>query len=256
MVDASATELPLAGFTVGVTADRRRHEQAALFERAGARVLLGPAMTRPTSGSPGQLGSWSLPADGGPARRLLAAACGARLDAITFTSDAAVANLFSLADALGQRDRLCQAVGGPVVMATLGPGATAAARALGVTTAIEAAQPTLAGLADAVSDVLARRRHRLRVADRELVVRGSVVLVDGAVVELSQRERALLDVLCRQAGTVVTRAALVRDLWAGAATSSHAVDVTVARLRRRLGPTGAAIRTVPRRGYWLDATPG
>lgn len=38
---ASAT---LAGFTVGVTADRRRDELAALLERRGARVVLAPAL--------------------------------------------------------------------------------------------------------------------------------------------------------------------------------------------------------------------
>jgi uroporphyrinogen-III synthase len=35
---------PLAGFTVAVTADRRRHELATLFERHGAKVLLAPAI--------------------------------------------------------------------------------------------------------------------------------------------------------------------------------------------------------------------
>lgn len=34
----------LAGFTVGVTADRRRDELAALLERRGARVVLAPAL--------------------------------------------------------------------------------------------------------------------------------------------------------------------------------------------------------------------
>jgi len=35
---------PLAGFTVAVTADRRRHELATLLERHGARVHLAPAI--------------------------------------------------------------------------------------------------------------------------------------------------------------------------------------------------------------------
>jgi len=34
----------LAGFTVGITADRRREELAALLERRGARVVLAPAL--------------------------------------------------------------------------------------------------------------------------------------------------------------------------------------------------------------------
>src|SRR5690349_19612717 len=36
--------LPLAGYTVGVTAARRREELGAALERKGARVLYGPAI--------------------------------------------------------------------------------------------------------------------------------------------------------------------------------------------------------------------
>jgi uroporphyrinogen-III synthase len=35
---------PLSGFTVGVTADRRWHEQAEMFRRRGAEVIHGPAI--------------------------------------------------------------------------------------------------------------------------------------------------------------------------------------------------------------------
>src|ERR1043166_6013698 len=38
------TSEPLCGFTVAVTADRRREELAALLERRGARVVLAPAL--------------------------------------------------------------------------------------------------------------------------------------------------------------------------------------------------------------------
>lgn len=44
LTSASTEERPLAGFTVGVTADRRRDELAALLERRGARVVLAPAL--------------------------------------------------------------------------------------------------------------------------------------------------------------------------------------------------------------------
>jgi uroporphyrinogen-III synthase len=39
-----ATSAPLAGFTVAVTADRRRDELATLLERHGARVVVAPAL--------------------------------------------------------------------------------------------------------------------------------------------------------------------------------------------------------------------
>lgn len=44
MAEAPATTGVLAGFTVAITADRRRDELAALLERAGARVVLAPAL--------------------------------------------------------------------------------------------------------------------------------------------------------------------------------------------------------------------
>ncbi|MGH9273447.1 MAG: uroporphyrinogen-III synthase [Acidimicrobiales bacterium] len=44
----------LDGYTIGVTADRRSDEQASLFERRGATVLLGPAIrTLPVGGDDG-----------------------------------------------------------------------------------------------------------------------------------------------------------------------------------------------------------
>jgi uroporphyrinogen-III synthase len=39
-----SSDEPLAGFTVGVTAARRREELSALLERRGARVVYAPAI--------------------------------------------------------------------------------------------------------------------------------------------------------------------------------------------------------------------
>jgi uroporphyrinogen-III synthase len=44
MSDVSGPATPLAGFTVAITADRRRDEFAALLERRGAKVFLAPAL--------------------------------------------------------------------------------------------------------------------------------------------------------------------------------------------------------------------
>src|SRR5687768_7384827 len=47
----SMVRVLLDGYTIGVTADRRSDEQASLFERRGATVLLGPAIrTLPVGG--------------------------------------------------------------------------------------------------------------------------------------------------------------------------------------------------------------
>jgi len=57
--------------------------------------------------------------------------------------------------------------------------------------------------------------------------------------------------LLRRVGAVVPKDALLRQGWPGAAVDAHAVETTVARLRRRLGPAGEALCAVPGRGYRL-----
>jgi uroporphyrinogen-III synthase len=42
--NAETTDGPLAGFTIGVTAERRRDEMAALLRRRGARVVIAPTI--------------------------------------------------------------------------------------------------------------------------------------------------------------------------------------------------------------------
>jgi uroporphyrinogen-III synthase len=50
----------------------------------------------------------------------------------------------------------------------------------------------------------------------------------------------------------VNRADLVRAAW-GAEGDDHVLDVTIARLRRRLGAVGRLVETVPKRGYRISA---
>jgi uroporphyrinogen-III synthase len=69
-------------------------------------------------------------------------------------------------------------------------------------------------------------------------------------VRLTERERAVLHVLANAGGAVVPKRSLLRQVW-GDGADEHAVEVTVGRLRRRLGDAGDAVQTVPRRGYRL-----
>ena len=79
-------------------------------------------------------------------------------------------------------------------------------------------------------------------------------VVDGHAVVLTGREREVFEALARRPGAVIPKARLARDIW-GSAASIRAVDTTVSRLRRRLGPAAGALRTTRNRGYWLDAVP-
>jgi DNA-binding response OmpR family regulator len=81
-----------------------------------------------------------------------------------------------------------------------------------------------------------------------------VVIAGGAdPVSLTDRERAVLELLARRPGAVVSKSTLLREVWAGE-TDEHVVEVTVGRLRRRLGSAGSNIETVMRRGYRLSTT--
>jgi len=76
-------------------------------------------------------------------------------------------------------------------------------------------------------------------------------VVDGHEVVLSGRERAVFEALAGRPGAVIPKARLAREIW-GSAGSIDAVNTTVSRLRRRLGPAAGAVRTTRNRGYWLD----
>lgn len=64
----------------------------------------------------------------------------------------------------------------------------------------------------------------------------------------------LLLLLLKRSGTVVARQEIVDRIWQGIAVTDDSLTQCVGALRQVLGPEGARIiRTVPRRGYLLDA---
>ncbi|MCW5951714.1 MAG: winged helix-turn-helix transcriptional regulator [Propionibacteriaceae bacterium] len=85
------------------------------------------------------------------------------------------------------------------------------------------------------------------------------VRIEGQPTLLAPRELDLLVALVRAPGVTLSRSALVRAVWHGVrdATPSdeRAVDVTVARLRSRLGGYAGVVRTVRGTGYRFDAHP-
>lgn len=199
---------------------------------------------------------WTRPEDTAPARRLIDAACERRLDAVTFTTSPALGNLLDLAAELGRDDDLRAAFDDTVVATCVGPVCAESAARLGITRTIQPARPRLGAMVQALAAHLAGRARALVGGETTLVVQGSLAVVDGREVELADRERAVLDALAERPGVVVSKAALVARVWGTGEVDEHAVEVTVARLRRRLGPAGGLIATTPRRGYRLVATPG
>jgi DNA-binding response OmpR family regulator len=114
----------------------------------------------------------------------------------------------------------------------------------------------------ALSELLARVRARLRPAERassRLIVAGGLSLdpvsrvarIGATSTVLSGREAEVLASLMRHPGEVVTREALLAEVWGyWFDPRSNVVDVYVGRLRAKLGPT--VIETVRDAGYRLD----
>ncbi len=85
--------------------------------------------------------------------------------------------------------------------------------------------------------------HRLRLA-------GSTIRIDaGPAITIGARERQVLDALVERSGAVVSKRDLLRAVWGNKQRGVHVVEVTVARLRQRLGPAATGVETVIRRGY-------
>jgi two-component system response regulator MprA len=95
----------------------------------------------------------------------------------------------------------------------------------------------------AVDEVLAYRDFVLDPMHRR-VVRGR------RQIELTEREAALLELLVRNAGVVVSRSRALDEVWADGAAGSNVVDRYVSYLRRKLGPP-ALIETVRGVGFRL-----
>ncbi|HEY8158680.1 MAG TPA: response regulator transcription factor [Methylobacter sp.] len=79
------------------------------------------------------------------------------------------------------------------------------------------------------------------------------VLVDGQTINLSAREYGVMEILLIQAGKVVSKDRIAQRLAAdGDALTDNAVEIYVHRLRKRIEPYGAVIRTVRGLGYLLE----
>ena len=200
---------------------------------------------------------WTLPVDLGAADRVVTAICDRTVDAVTVTASPALRNLFELAARSGRLDAMTANLGpGAVDVICVGPACVEAAADLGIAATISPTQPRLGAMVQSYAASVAPRSSSLELAGVSVVVQGRAAFIDGQVeVKLSDRERDVLAVLARRPGRVVSKATLVREVWDNHEGDEHVVEVTVGRLRRRLGPAGAGIETVVRRGYRLDAEP-
>lgn len=85
------------------------------------------------------------------------------------------------------------------------------------------------------------------------VPRGALVR-DGKVQSLRPKSFEVLLVLARHAGTLVSKNRLIEDVWRGGCVSDDSITQCIVEIRRVLGDHDKTlVKTVPRRGYVLDA---
>lgn len=196
----------------------------------------------------------ALAEDPQAALRLVDAVVQRRVDALTFTTPAEVRAFVRLADDIDAGDGARAALSDDVVAACMSRTCAEAAVSVGMAQVVRPERPRVGAMVEVLRERLSDGVVRLHLGGIDVVLRGALALVGGEEVWLADRERGLLVALVRRPGAVVSKAELLRRVWRSdgiAGADTHAVEVAVARLRRRLGPAGAGLQTVPRRGYRL-----
>jgi two-component system phosphate regulon response regulator PhoB len=81
--------------------------------------------------------------------------------------------------------------------------------------------------------------------------------IDGDEIQLTRKEFDLLALFARRPEKVFTRNQLLSVIWGYEnELNSRTVDVHVATLRKKLGPKGRHVRTLPKIGYLWDPKAG
>jgi two-component system OmpR family response regulator len=99
----------------------------------------------------------------------------------------------------------------------------------------------------------------MAVGDLMLDSAGRRVTLNGTGIELSSREFAVLEILMMRRGRVVSKDALMQDLYeADQEVGVNAVEIVIHRVRKKVQNSGVNIRTVRGLGYLLEpaAAPG
>jgi uroporphyrinogen-III synthase len=215
------------------------------LRQAGADVVVVPVYL------------WKLPEDRRPAVRLAEAVIAGRVHAVTFTAGPAVRNWLAIAAEHGIDGDLRRALtDGRVVVGCVGPVCAEIAQQEGLQSEhlVQPAASRLGPLVRAVADRLVTRSLTVDIGTTEIVVTGTMAMVAGEAVTLTDTEARLLAILAGRPNVVFTKEHLLRTVWGrGGTDDPHAVEVGIARLRRRLGPHGKAVTSVHRRGYTLRA---
>lgn len=193
---------------------------------------------------------WTMPEDRGPAETLIRAIVERRTDAVTFTSAPAIDHLLEIAVDLGLEAETKTAFRRHVLPMCVGPVTAARAVHAGLGEPLQPGRARLGSMVQHLTDALTSRVRTFELAGHSVELRGRIAQVDdGEPVRMAVRERSVLLALLDRQGVVRSKDYLLDTVWGTREVGTHVVEVTVGRLRRRLGVAGEGIETVIRRGY-------
>ena len=193
---------------------------------------------------------WILPDETTAAENLIRATIDRSVHALTFTSAPAVRNIMTIAEDIDASEQFLDAINSDVLTVMVGPVCAEAARILGFNTPITPAKWRLGPMIRTLSDSLLATRLQITMAGLPVLISGTSLVFEGRSIALSRRETDVLRTLVTRSPGYTTKRELHLRIWGGAG-DDHVVEVTVGRLRRKLGIPGSAIITTARRGYSL-----
>ncbi len=176
--------------------------------RAAARLPRRAARGAGAEVVPVPVYRWTGPLDPGPLDRLLDAVLSGGVDALTFTSALAAAGLYARAEERGAADDLTRVLRGRTQVACVGP-VTAAPLLARDIPAYWPERFRVGALVRLLGERLPATAPVLPAAGHTLEVRGTAVLLDGELRPVSPGPMAVLRVLARRPGAVVSCADLL-----------------------------------------------
>lgn len=194
---------------------------------------------------------WTGPVDPAPLHRLLDAVLARQVDALTFTSAPAAASVLRLARDTDRLAALVDALRGDVLVLGVGPITAGPLVAVGIPV-LQPVRARIGAMARELTLALPQRAVRLRIAAREVEMRGQAVVVDGELRPVAPAPMAVLRALVSARGRVVSRQDLLAVLPGGG--EEHAVETAIGRLRTALGEP-LLVCTVVKRGYRMAMEP-
>lgn len=196
---------------------------------------------------------WTDPDDSLAAERLIQAACEGRIDGLTFTARPAVERFLALAEAMDVDAELERMLRSRITSFCVGPVCAAGFTDVGLPAPLVPERSRLGAMVQQVTGHFSTQSVDLVLAGVPVRYQGRAVSVESEVQPLlSDRERSLLDILMEKPGVVHHKKSLLERVWGDSESDEHVVEVTVGRLRQRLGEAGPGIETVIKRGYRLS----